>query len=76
MQNISQIIDSMPWSVVTVLCLTLGLAPFRPPHILEKLSMLVHGTLQGPLDIFDFFLHGLPWLLLLTKLVLLSWRTK
>lgn len=49
--------------------LTLGLAPFVPePHIWEKLKMLADGTLARPIDIFDLFLHGAPWLLLFVKL--------
>lgn len=62
--------------MVIFLCLTLGLAPFRPPHIWEKLLMLVHGELRRPLDIFDFFLHGAPWILLLLKLMLTTWRIR
>jgi hypothetical protein len=38
--------------------------------------MLLHGKLRRPLDIFDLFLHGIPWLLLLIKLVLPPWRMK
>jgi hypothetical protein len=49
---------------------TLGLAPFTPePHIWEKLKMLAGGTLSRPIDIFDLILHGLPWLLLILRLI-------
>lgn len=57
----------IPWGIVVLACLTLGLAPFNPPHIWEKLSMLFHGKLVRPLDWFDFVLHGTPWVLLITK---------
>ncbi|MBL7004767.1 MAG: RND transporter [Gammaproteobacteria bacterium] len=51
--------------------LFLGLAPFFPePHVWQKLKMLMDGTLTRPLDIFDFLLHGLPWILMLLKLYL------
>lgn len=50
-------------------CLTLGLAPFRPPHVWEKLHMLVDGTLRNPMDIIDLCLHAAPWVLLLLKIV-------
>ena len=50
-----------------VLCLTLGLAPFAPPHIVEKLKMLASGELSRPIDWLDLVLHGAPWLLLLAK---------
>jgi hypothetical protein len=62
-------LDRMPWSVTIFLCLTLGLAPFTPPHIVEKLGMLFRGQLSRAIDWFDLFLHGAPWLLLIFKLV-------
>jgi len=58
------------WSypVLIVLCLTLGLAPFVPqPHVVEKLRMLVAGTLVRPIDIFDLLMHGAPFVLLAIK---------
>ncbi len=55
--------------MVIILCLTLGLAPFSPPHIIEKLSMLAKGTLIKPLDWFDLLLHGFPWVILIIKTV-------
>ena len=55
----------LPWFYVVLACLTLGLAPFRPePHVVEKLGMLVDGTLTAPLDVFDLLLHAAPWVLL------------
>jgi hypothetical protein len=65
--SLGQAIASLPWSVLVVACLTLGLAPFTPPHVVEKLQMLFHGRLVRPLDWFDLFLHGTPWVLLLAK---------
>lgn len=66
-------IDQMPWLLAIVLCLTLGLAPFVPePHIVEKLRMLVKGTLTRPLDIFDLLLHAAPFLLVALKLWLMT----
>lgn len=61
------LVDRFPWVLVIGLCLTLGLAPFAPPHVWEKLVMLSRGQLVRPLDWFDLFLHGVPWLLLLAK---------
>lgn len=62
-------IDQQPLWVFVVVALTLGLAPFFPePHLWQKLKMLMAGTLTRPMDIFDFLLHGTPWLLLLIKL--------
>lgn len=52
-------------------CLTLGLAPFSPePHVWEKIRWLLWD--QGPgwnaMYIFDFFLHGTPWLVFFSLL--------
>jgi hypothetical protein len=71
MKNLLTIIDSMNWGIVVILCLTLGLAPFSPPHIVEKLSMLFKGTLVRPIDWFDLLLHGFPWILLVLKIIAL-----
>lgn len=60
-------IDKLPWGILVVACLTLGLAPFAPPHIWEKLVMLKNGELSRPIDWFDLFYHGVPWLLLIIK---------
>lgn len=72
MTEILSTIDRVPWLMVIVLCLTLGLAPFVPePHIVEKLRLLRQGTLTRPLDIFDLLLHAAPFLLAAVKLALL-----
>lgn len=60
-------LDQIPWSIAVVLCLTLGLAPFAPPHLWEKLQMLFAGELVRPIDWFDMLFHAAPWLLLLLK---------
>ena len=61
-------LDQLGWPTVILLALLLGLAPFRPePHIMEKLRMLFDGTLHRPIDIFDLFLHGAPWVVLVIK---------
>jgi len=63
------VLDKLPLSMVIVLCLTLGLAPFAPPHIWEKLVMLKNGELSRPIDWFDLIYHSIPWLLLIIKTV-------
>ena len=66
-----KVLNSIPFSVVVILCLTLGLAPFLPePHIWEKLKMLLSGTLVAPVDIFDLLMHAFPFILLGLKLIL------
>ena len=62
-------IQELPWGIVIVACLTLGLAPFTPPHIVEKLTMLKNGELKKPLDWFDLFFHSVPFVLLGAKIV-------
>lgn len=66
-------LDKIPLSLLIVLSLTLGLAPFFPePHLWEKLKMLVQGTLTRPIDIFDLVLHAAAPLLLILKLLRLG----
>jgi len=66
-----QLLSRIPLSLLIVLCLTLGLAPFTPqPHLWEKLGMLAAGELVEPIDVFDLLLHGAPWLLLILKFLL------
>ncbi|MBW1635008.1 MAG: RND transporter [Deltaproteobacteria bacterium] len=61
---------SISLQFLLIACLTLGLAPFTPePHIWQKLKMLSSGTLSKPVDIFDFIMHGLPFILLTVKLI-------
>jgi len=68
MSKLFTLIDQLNWGVIIILCATLGLAPFSPPHIVEKLSMLIKGNLIKPVDWFDLFLHGFPWIILFLKL--------
>jgi hypothetical protein len=62
-----ELIERMPWGLAIILCLTLGLAPFVPPHLFEKLAMLARGELRRAVDWFDLFVHATPWLLLAAK---------
>ncbi len=62
-------LDNLPLGLLVIAALTLGLAPFVPePHVWQKLRMLANGDLHRPIDIFDLFLHGAPWVLLSMKL--------
>ncbi len=68
-----QLIDNIPLSILIILTILLGLAPFVPePHIVEKLRMLSQGTLRKPIDIFDLFYHAAPFILLIIKLIRLK----
>ena len=63
-------LDAIPWAVLAVAAILLGLAPFgSTPHLLEKLRMLLSGTLRRPLDWFDLLMHGAPLLLLIAKAI-------
>lgn len=60
------------WSVVFILCLTLGLAPFVPePHLWGKIKWVMGGAIGMTLmDWFDLLLHGFPYLLLIRLVIL------
>lgn len=64
------------WKLFLIASLTLGLAPFNPPHLLGKIQWILGGNafssdkgMQAQ-DWFDVLLHGLPWLLLLLSGIL------
>ncbi len=62
------LLDKLSYAVVIPLAVLMLLAPFRPmPHVLEKLNMLMNGTLSRPVDIFDLFFHLIPALIVLLK---------
>jgi hypothetical protein len=58
--------------MLSVLCLTLGLAPFSPePHIVGKLKWIAGGANgMSLMDWFDTLLHGAPWVALIVVLAL------
>ncbi|MGB5422667.1 MAG: hypothetical protein WBN03_10950 [Desulfobacterales bacterium] len=63
------LLDRIPYPLLILLAVFMLLAPFRPmPHVLEKLIMLKNGALNKPVDIFDFFYHLLPTILLVLKI--------
>jgi hypothetical protein len=65
-----QFIDRFPLPLLIVLTVFMLGAPFVPePHLVEKMRMLLDGTLTKPLDIFDVFWHLLPSGLLTLKLI-------
>lgn len=63
-------IDKLPVKPLFIVAVFLALAPFQPePHLFEKLRMLFQGSLTRPIDIFDLFMHGLPIVLLVIRLI-------
>ena len=54
-----------------IFSLTLGLAPWSPPHIIGKVQWLWGGAVgMEAMDWFDLLMHGTPWLLLLGAIIL------
>ena len=77
MDQLAHLLDQLPWSLILLACLTLGLAPFVPePHIWEKLKMLASGTLVKPIDIFDLLMHAAPFLIAGLKLAVAGLSAK
>jgi hypothetical protein len=74
MKSLLSLVDQLHWGIIIIFCATLGLAPFSPPHIVEKLSMLIKGNLIRPIDWFDLLLHGFPWIILILKVIALSMK--
>ena len=65
-----KILDKVPFTLLLVMAVAMGLAPFYPqPHLLEKINMLIAGHLTRPIDIFDLFWHALFPVLLLLKII-------
>lgn len=65
-------LENVPLGMLVFGALMLGLAPFAPqPHLLEKIGMLMDGSLSKPIDIFDLLMHGALPLLLLVKVICL-----
>jgi len=68
---LKKLFSKLDFKTLLLVCLTLGLAPFNPPHFYEKTVMLFSGNLVKVIDIFDFFFHGTPWFLLTIKSVII-----
>jgi len=62
-------LDSFSLLPLAAIAILMAVLPFNAePHLLEKLGMLVDGSLQRPIDIFDLFMHGTPSVLLVVRL--------
>lgn len=63
------LLNKIPYSLLIILSLTLGLAPFTPmPHLVEKITMLLVGNLVRAVDFFDLVMHASPIVLLIVKI--------
>lgn len=57
--------ELLEYKYLIPLALLLGLAPFYPrPHLVEKLHLLLTGSLTRPIDMFDLAWHVWPVVLL------------
>jgi len=62
-------LDRIPLVPLAIFAILLALMPFKPqPHLFEKISLLVNGSLSRPMDIFDLFWHS--WLIVVLALKL------
>lgn len=58
----------LDYKFLVPIVLLLGFAPFIPqPHLVEKIGMLMAGTMKRPVDIFDLFWHSWPFVLLVYR---------
>jgi len=63
------LLDRLPWIPLAAIALLMALAPFgQTPHLVEKVRMLMAGTLRRPIDVFDLGIHAFPIVMLLAKL--------
>jgi len=57
-------------TMLIVAAILLGVMPITPePHLVEKMRMLLNGTLVKPVDMFDLFWHGWPLLWIALRLL-------
>jgi len=63
-------IDRLSWPMLIIMGGFLAIAPYPGapmPHSIEKIMMLMNGTLSKPIDIFDLFMHTAPIILAAIK---------
>lgn len=64
-------LDKLPITWLALIAGWLAVAPLFPePHLVEKIRMLVQGSLVRAVDVFDLLMHSMPLLLLILRL----WR--
>jgi len=62
-------LDKIPLVPLVFAAIIMAVLPFgATPHLAEKLAMLVDGTLQRPIDVFDLLMHGTASALLIIRL--------
>jgi hypothetical protein len=69
-----KLLDRLPLWLLLIISIMAGLAPFHAqPHLLEKLKMLIEGTLNRPIDILDLFIHGTPAFICILKMTRMTY---
>jgi hypothetical protein len=64
-------LEKIPLGPMILAAIFMGLAPFVPqPHLWEKLTMLVNGSLTKPIDIFDLLWHSALPILVVVKIAM------
>lgn len=64
-------LNNFSFPTLLILAILMAILPFGgEPHLIEKLKMLMAGTLVRPVDIFDLLMHSAPSILLVIKSVL------
>jgi len=65
-----KLLDKIPYDILIVFAVILAIVPISPePHLVEKVRMLLNGTLSKGIDIFDLIMHSSPLLLLAMKAI-------
>lgn len=63
-------IDKLPLIPLIVIALFMAVLPLHStPHLVEKIGMLFQGVLTRPIDVFDLFMHGIPAVLLVIRVI-------
>lgn len=63
-------IDNTSYPIFIGVALLAAILPIQgDSHLLEKLTMLMDGTLTGSLDMFDLAMHSFPAFILLVKVL-------
>ena len=64
-------LDRIPLYLLILVAAWMAVAPITPePHLVEKVRMLLQGTLTRPIDIVDLLYHMAPMVLLALRV----WR--
>ena len=63
-------LDKLAYTPLIIAAILLAAAPFFPqPHLVEKIKMLVNGTLHKGIDIFDLCMHASGLVILALKVI-------